>query len=221
MSKLSFLFGLLGLLLLFPTEAQAQGKLTVEDQDGVTWQKATTVDFFDSQSLLAPGSSGEYQFTVKNTGAEKQMYQLKLSEITKADLPLRFKVKVDGKTIHGTTENGQQLAEAFVHQEELSKHQVHTYEIHWHWPFQEDDVRDTLLGKRGTEELTYQIGLALQTEDASLSATSKPQKDSNSSSSPYPLTGEALQYWWTYTGVLLIGCAILIKKIHHKRRVQR
>lgn len=222
MSNLRFIFGLLGLLLLFPVEAAAQAKLTIVDHHGVVWQKATVVDFFEKQPVLAPGSEGTYQFTVKNASAETQTYQLKMSETTQIDTPLQFQVKTNGKALHGTIHKGKQLTEDFIYQGELASKKEQVFTIHWHWPFDEDHVRDTLLGKRASdEELTYQIGLALQTEDATLSATSKPQKDSNSSSSPYPLTGEALQYWWTYTGVLLIGCAILIKNIHHKRRVQR
>ncbi len=119
------------------TYTNADGKVTVESANG--------------EKIIAPGTSNNYEFTIRNTGNVAIDYTLVLDGVFQiSDMDLPFYVRLS----HGDTwivggEN------EWVHVDELNKvvedatlerDKADTYHFEWMWPYEADDESQILIG---------------------------------------------------------------------------
>ena len=148
--------------------------------DQRVWETDTRVDIFKIQyendeayvtvdggddKLLAPGTSNEYTFYLKNTGDVKLDYTLTLEAFfTPAEQPLPVEVKLKG--YDGTYLVGSEDAwsDVLVLNDVKDKASINVnryayYTLEWQWPFERgEDEFDTYLGNRAVnEDLTLTI----------------------------------------------------------------
>ena len=146
------------------------------------WETDTRVDIFKIQyendeakvtvdggadKLLAPGTSNEYTFYLKNTGDVKLDYTLTLEAFfTPADQPLPVEVKLkgyDGTYLVGSEDS---WSDVLVLNDVKDKASINVnryayYTLEWQWPFERgEDEFDTYLGNRAVDEdLTLTIAI--------------------------------------------------------------
>lgn len=142
--------------------------------DQRVWETDTKVDIFKIQyendeakvtvnggddKLLAPGTSNEYTFYLKNTGDVKLDYTLTLEAyFTPADQPLPVEVKLkgyDGTYLVGSEDS---WSDVLVLNDVKDKASINVnrfayYTLEWQWPFERgEDEFDTYLGNRAVDE---------------------------------------------------------------------
>lgn len=142
--------------------------------DQRVWETDTKVDIFKIQyendeakvtvnggddKLLAPGTSNEYTFYLKNTGDVKLDYTLTLEAyFTPADQPLPVEVKLkgyDGTYLVGSEDT---WSDVLILNDVKDKASINVnrfayYTLEWQWPFERgEDEFDTYLGNRAVDE---------------------------------------------------------------------
>ncbi len=132
-----------------------------------SWETETSVDLFkntyvgadgtvtvqsaNGDKVIAPGTSNDYEFTIKNTGNVAIDYTLVLDGVFQiSDLDLPFYVRLrhgDTWIVGGENE--------WVHVDELNKvvedatlerDKADTYRFEWMWPYEADDEANKLIG---------------------------------------------------------------------------
>ena len=127
---------------------------TIKDTDGATEDDVT-------ESLIAPGTSGSFNLTVKNESEVTAKYAISF-EVSESDIPLQF--SIDGgqtwtdKTITNPTEKTLAIGAA-----------EETLTVQWKWPYEVVDdanVVDTTVDTADTE-----LGIEAQTAPAQVTVT--------------------------------------------------
>lgn len=103
----------------------------------------------DNSRLIWPGQSDKFVFYVQNDGELPLNYQLSLSENNASNIPLRFKILMDGKYIVGSKNSWASTANFSGKNIEIDPGKTVQYKIIWEWPDEntpEANERDTKLG---------------------------------------------------------------------------
>jgi len=114
------------------------------------WEKQQTVAVFDEQ--IAPGSSGEYVFVLKNPHNISILYDFKISEYYNGEavdnFPIEYRVRMNNvllETDEWLTANDLQYYEITMLPES-----THRFTLEWRWSFNGgDDATDTYFGQTG------------------------------------------------------------------------
>ncbi len=141
-------------------EMQAEDKL-------VQWETETSVDLFKTEytgpngditvkssngdKIIAPGTSNDYYFTLKNTGNISLQYKLILDgvfQIQNKDIPIFVRLKQGDRWIMGGVDSWVYVEEmnSIEEQNTLPHGESVTYEFEWMWPYEMDDKTDVMLG---------------------------------------------------------------------------
>lgn len=128
-------------------------KITYENGKGVV-----TVEGADGNKLIAPGTTNQYSFTLKNTGDVSLNYQMTMEAyITGTDLQIPVVVRVidhDGNYCLGSSDKWEDIL--FLNnidkKGKLAADRYANYTLEWQWPFEGNDELDTLLGNLATED---------------------------------------------------------------------
>ncbi len=143
---------------------------TVPDFEGfddeVKWETLTSVDLFKNtytdaegnvtvqsasgEKVIAPGTTNDYNFTLKNTGNVSLDYTLNLEGVfTLSDQHLPFYVRLRrGETwVSGNEQEWVHvnLLEEVVEQGTLPKGESVSYTFEWQWPYEADEENDRLI----------------------------------------------------------------------------
>lgn len=109
-------------------------------------------EYFNNNSIIAPGVHGKYSFTVENYKENKVKYNLEFIEENVYNINMVYKLKLNGVYIAGNENE-------FVKYEELNKKDLvveansnDLFTIEWKW---QDDKNDTQIGK--TEDANYKL----------------------------------------------------------------
>lgn len=156
-------------------QPSAGGSLTVfgENKEGsyVRWEQSSDIDLFynrtsGAQEKIAPGSSGYYQFRLKNTRHSRLKIRLTLSE-KELHLPLRFTVTSldgDGHPAGEPSVSGYLPAEgSLVLETGIDGETAVTYRLDWEWPAEGGDALDTQIGMG--ENLVYLLSMDIRAEE--------------------------------------------------------
>lgn len=126
-------------------------------QDSESWKDLKSLDifnnrYFNDHSIIAPGISGKYNFTVENYRENKMQYNLNFTEQNIYNINMVYKLKSNGSYIAGDEQE-------FVKYNELNKEDLvinanakDVFTIEWKW---QDDKNDTQIGK--TEGANYSL----------------------------------------------------------------
>ncbi len=139
-----------------------------DDGQGAQWETQTSVDLFkntytdpdgnvrvesaNGDKLIAPGTTNDYEFTIKNTGNISLDYTISLTgtfEVAGEFLPFYVRMRCGDEWLVGD-ENG------WVHVEELGDRAISrtlpraksdTFVFQWQWPYDSDAEGAELIGK--------------------------------------------------------------------------
>ena len=116
---------------------------TIYDSDGTAEETDVHED------LIAPGTSGSYEFIVTNNSEVTAKYVLTLTETNASDVPVEY--SLDGQTWYASFDEINADADAF-NDVVLAEGESQTVKVYWRWAFTVDadrDLADTLLGIAG------------------------------------------------------------------------
>ncbi len=168
-----------------PVDEPVNGKggMTVTDPDK-TWGQETeieifharydetgeiTVDSSNGDSLIAPGTGDEYYFIIRNTGDVPLKYEMRAearvsfsSGEQELVVPLEAKFSDhEGAYLVGSQDSWEHVTalDGVTDKGGLSANHYAKYTLQWQWPFEGDDIHDTLLGNMAAagDEISVRI----------------------------------------------------------------
>lgn len=107
---------------------------TINDSDGKTAE--TDVAKVDGKKLIAPGTSGEFEFVLKNISDVTAKYEIKLS-VDNTNIPIEF--SFDGKS-------WKKDLTKLVATDVMAIGSTKGVTVQWRWPFGENETTDVSLG---------------------------------------------------------------------------
>lgn len=173
--------------------ARSNPGLLVRDKDGVVWTSATaevevlhlsyagsdgdspTVLTADKEKLVAPGTTGSYDFDVTNT-ADCQLTYVLVAKVTTEPrdvaIPLEGRLRRGDTWLFGDQNTWMDLRSLNVRTEvaTLAAHRTDGYRLEWRWPYEREegdglsanDAYDTHLGNlqaAGAKDITVTVNL--------------------------------------------------------------
>ena len=114
----------------------------------VPWSELKQLDIFNNAyfnyaSIIAPGVSGSYNFTVENASESKFIYDVKFTEENNYNVNLKFKLKVNGKYVVGDENTYVDFANLDRENTYINSKSSDIYTIEWKWI---DAENDTIVG---------------------------------------------------------------------------
>lgn len=164
----------------FYQQAKEDPELNASD-DKVSWETNTDVDLFktayldpegklitvqsgDDTKVIAPGTTNDYRFSLKNTGNVSLDYTLGLEgtfELSDKKLPFEVRLKRGNDWVVGTEDTWSTIDELneAVEKDTLAVGKYVIYTLEWQWPYefgQDDmlflnDINDTAIGDAAAE----------------------------------------------------------------------
>lgn len=123
---------------------------TITDDDG------NIIETKRRDHIVYPGLSGEYQFKLENVCDMALLYEAEFSEVNKYDIPMRFKLKLDGDYIAGSKDKWVTVEELNTETQKLMPERKDVYTLEWIW-LETDDEHDTQLGIEAIAEYEFTI----------------------------------------------------------------
>ncbi len=203
--------------------------------DQVRWETNTQVDLFktayaneqgvitvesaDGKKVIAPGTSNDYEFSLKNTGNISLDYTMNLSSVfdfVDRKLPMEVRLRSGDRWILGGDDVWAQPEELTELRETgtLPVNRYVTYTFEWQWPFESGaddtllgDLNDTVLGNAAVEqEVTFQLDIAVQ----SMVTPGAVSSDSQGEELLTPLTLWNALSRIVFPGLLLLGLGLIL-----------
>ena len=186
-----------------------------------------TVKSADGERVVAPGTDGVYDFSLKNTGNEPVAYKLHLDTIFDTPyghVPVRVRLSSGSRWLFKNASTGWLTPEQLVEYDEegvlYGKH-YHNFRFEWVWLFEDEnpanipavDRMDTTLGNEHAEMADTRFLLNIQVDGASVTEptpTPRPGSGSGTGTSTakggnnVPSTGDARQ-WLLYGAIMAVG----------------
>ena len=142
-------------------------KITHEDID---IDKSTDLGIFknakfDGKEMIAPKSSGTYQFCVKNESKNDIIYDIKFFDEMQYFVNMKYKLKIDNIYIRGNEKEYVGIDELNVKNIVVLKDSNNIYTLEWYW--EDSDKEDTTVGSKKENQyytLSLQINASLYTE---------------------------------------------------------
>lgn len=171
--------------------ANAEPDMLTSDENA-QWQVNTDVDLFKTayandkgeitvkslkdDKIIAPGTSNEYEFFVKNTGNISLNYTMLLDSVftlSNRDLPMQVRLRSGDRWILGS-ENSWVYSESLsgiieTGTVDVNKYVVYTFE--WQWPFEDgiddalilNDLNDTIIAEAAVnQDVTFKLSIETQ-----------------------------------------------------------
>ncbi len=171
--------------------ADAEPDMLTYDEN-TQWQINTDVDLFktayandngeitvkshEGDKLIAPGTSNEYEFSLKNTGNISLDYTMLLNSVftlLNKDLPMQVRLRSGDRWILGGEDswvNAESLSEIIESGTvDVNKYVIYTFE--WRWPFEWDkddtlvlnDLNDTIIAQSAVnQDVTFRLSIETQ-----------------------------------------------------------
>lgn len=139
-------------------------KLSYKNKEG-----KITVKSADQDKVVAPGTEGNYKFSIKNTGSKTARYKVwSEAEMSSNVSKLPIKLNINGK-------------EKLSEQKSMEPGESIEYTIHWEWPFEQgNDEYDTSLGNLGlgnqNQEVEYSLTIHTIATDPGTQSTDDNNK---------------------------------------------
>lgn len=163
----------------------ANGKASGKASDKTSSKTGKTANT-GIDKLIAPGTSNQYTFAVKNTGQKKADYKIwvetRIAGSVKT-LPLQTRMAGRNKWLAGEDDQwtGAMGLNGVSDQGQLAPGKSTSYTLYWQWPFEQgDDEYDTFLGNLAADEdVTYTIAIHTLASDAEAADGSGAGSDKN------------------------------------------
>lgn len=121
--------------------------IDVSDQLG-SWDMQTTIAVLDE--MIAPGTSGEYEFVINNPHNVKIIYDIAILEYYNGEpvnnFPMEFRLRMNNVLLE--SEDWHDISEIVYTDIQLLPNTKHSFTLEWRWLFESgDDPLDTYFGK--------------------------------------------------------------------------
>lgn len=138
-------------LLLAPRDSIPEFEIT--DRHG-SWEAQGTIAVFDD--TIVPGSSGEYQFILKNASEGTLRFGIELSEYRYtsefAEPFMQYRLKMNGINLDTNAEEWHYVNDLNYYDLKILPGTEHMMTLEWRWPFESgNDSNDTVVGRAGGE----------------------------------------------------------------------
>jgi len=117
---------------------------------------------YDGEKIIAPKSSGIYQFCISNETKNDLKYHIKFFEETKHFVNIKYKLKIDNIYIRGNEENYIGIEELDIENITVLKGSNNIFTLEWYW--EDNDELDTMVGKQ-EETQCYTLKLEIDSEE--------------------------------------------------------
>ena len=120
---------------------------------------------FDGKEIIAPKSSGTYQFCIKNESKNDIVYDIKFLDKMQNFVNMKYKLKIDNIYIRGNEKEYVGIDELNVKNIVVQKDSNNIYTLEWYW--EDSDKEDTTVGSKKENQyysLSLQINASLYTE---------------------------------------------------------
>lgn len=138
-----------------------------EDQQ-VQWESSTDINLFEAvytntegketvkseigDKVIAPGTTNQYTFSIRNTGNTVLEYTISLEntfDLDNEEIPMEFRLRRGDEWLAGDENTWCTLAEinAFSGSAALNPSKIDQYQLEWQWPYEGEDVKDNMLGQ--------------------------------------------------------------------------
>jgi hypothetical protein len=140
--------------------------IKVRDNDG-DWSATGTVAVFDEK--IHPGSTGSYNFIVRNDHNVELKYSFTFSEYYNNELvescPLQYRIRMNNGLL--VTDEWRYVGDLSYTDLMIRANSEQVFTLEWRWLFESgDDERDTLLGiESGTYNLVFNLTAQVADED--------------------------------------------------------
>lgn len=118
---------------------------TIKDSDGTS----TETDVATDETLIAPGTSGSFEFVLENLSEVNAKYAIDYTIANTNSIPVQFRVKTDGGTFSEWSSSLTDVVATDIAMESGTT----TITVEWQWVFNGNDVTDTTLGLAGTANI--------------------------------------------------------------------
>lgn len=149
--------------------ASAINGVDIYDAAGTHWNTSQSADVFtalqtETDSLLAPGLSGAYAFTVENISQEPISFILSFRDENKYHIPMQFRLSADGVYVAGDQSKWVDSGEVIQYMSSLPRQKRQEFTLDWRW-IELDDAYDTKLGFAANQKnIEYTVYLSVQLE---------------------------------------------------------
>lgn len=101
---------------------------------------------FGGNEIIAPNSSGSYQFYVKNESENDIIYHIRFVDEKNYFVNMKYRLKIDNIYIRGSKNSYVGIEELNVEDVTVLKGSNNIYTLEWYW--QDSDEADTIVGSR-------------------------------------------------------------------------
>lgn len=118
-------------------------------QGNKEWSELKELDIFNNsyfrdESIIAPGVSGKYSFTIENIRDKACIYDMSFTEENKYNINMLYKLKLNGKYVNGDESNWVKYSELSKTNLTIESQKTDVYTIEWKW---QDNDNDTEIGE--------------------------------------------------------------------------
>ena len=147
-----------------PTEDGYNIKLIEVRDEDIEITKNTELNIFENekynnQKIIAPKSSGTYQFCIKNIANRDITYDINFTDLMDLPVNMKYKLKIDNIYIRGNEASYINIEELSVKDVIVVKDSINLFTLEWYW--EDDDINDTIVGSQKDDQyytLNLEIG---------------------------------------------------------------
>lgn len=149
--------------------------IVLENSTNKRWTQLSHLNIFANSkygglSMIAPMSSGKYEFTVRNSARFPLKYEMKISDKNDGGVPMEFRLKQSGEYIAGGDSRWVGVADMSEISSNLPSESESIYTLEWRW-LGDNDKLDTSIGvaarQRGVEYV-LNLGIFAEQDDETL-----------------------------------------------------
>lgn len=134
-------------------------------QNNKEWNELKKLDifnnsYFKNQSIIAPGVSGKYTFTVENDQNKICRYDITFTEENKNNINIVYRLKLNGNYIAGDENKWLTYKQINITKSNINPQTSDIYTIEWKW---EDAENDTEIGT--TPNANYTLYIKIDAEE--------------------------------------------------------
>ncbi len=137
------------------------GKVIVYDKNG-EFNYQEQLDIFKNSRVqgntkIAPGSSGEYTFYVKNNSNRKANYYIQMQDKSQYPINMKYRLKCNGSFVVGNQNTWVTASQLKTSYKDIRTNKQDMYTLEWQWFH--NDTNDTIAGAKMTSsyELTIDV----------------------------------------------------------------
>ncbi len=132
-------------------------------EDDLQIEKNTQLNIFENfkfnnEKIIAPGSYGQYNFSVQNVTNNSIQYYINFEEILNENVNMKYRLKMDNIYVKGNNEEYIDIEEMDLGDVIVIKDSVTTFTLEWYW--EHADEQDTYVGSLN-ENQYYGINLQI------------------------------------------------------------